>query len=67
MRIDVRVAVPRLRPVLPANAAALQERLRTVRALIGGAPLPRTSLLRRAVAGMASAEAESRREGPESL
>jgi hypothetical protein len=66
MRIDVRVSLPRLRPVVPRDGAALRERLQAVRDLIGGARLPRTSLLRRAAAGMASAEAEWRREGLES-
>ena len=65
MRIDVRVSVPRLRPVLPADGAALRERLRALREMVGGAPLPRTSRLRGAAAAMASAEAERRGERPE--
>ncbi|NDV87773.1 hypothetical protein GTW51_13785 [Aurantimonas aggregata] len=61
MRIAVRVTVPRLRPVRPVDAAALRDRLRAVRELVGGAPLPRTSWLREAAAAM-PAEAEGRRE-----
>ena len=65
MRIDVRVSVPRLRPVLPMDRAALRGRLRAVREMVGGAPLPRTSRLREAAVAMASAEAERRGERPE--
>ena len=67
MRIKVRVSVPRPRPALPVDMAALRDRLRAVRDMVGGAPLPRTSRLRETAAAMASAEAERRRAGLEGL
>lgn len=65
MRIDVRVSVPKLWPVLPTDMTALKARLRAVREMVGVAPLPRTSRLREAAVALASAEAERRGERSE--
>ena len=60
MRVTVRVRAPRLRPVMPADRAALRARLAALRDLVGNARLPRTSRLREAGAGVESAEAARR-------
>lgn len=60
MRVTVRVRAPRLRPLMPADTAALRARLAALRDLVGSARLPRTSRLREATAGLGSAGAASR-------
>ncbi|UIJ70636.1 hypothetical protein [Aurantimonas sp. HBX-1] len=60
MRVTVRVKAPRLRPVMPADTAALRARLAALRDLVGNAPLPRTSRLREAGAGLVFAKAARR-------